>query len=295
MKKTPRISIVIPTYNRASDLERALKSLKAQTFINWEVLIIDNESVDNTDEVVSGFSDPRMKLFKIDNDGVIAASRNLGIREASGEYIAFLDSDDWWKPKKLEESVKCLETGADIVYHDLFLVTQSNQRFFWRRARSRDLRSPVFNDLIENGNTLLNSSVVVKRSILNEINGFSESRELIAIEDYDGWLRAAKITEKFKKIHKPLGYYWLGGGNTSSPERTLRTILALEARYPNIALSSGQGSNNYLHSYIKGRAEYKLKSYNKAKKHFELICWNRTPFLIYVKTLWMLFLINVSS
>ena len=113
MKKTPRISIVIPTYNRARDLERALKSLKAQTFINWEVLIIDNESVDNTDEVVSGFSDPRMKLFKIDNDGVIAASRNLGIREASGEYIAFLDSDDWWKPKKLEESVKCLEKSAD--------------------------------------------------------------------------------------------------------------------------------------------------------------------------------------
>ena len=102
-------------------------------------------------------------------------------------------------------------------------------------------------------------------------------------------------TEKFKKINKPLGYYWLGGGNTSSPERTLRTILALEARYPNIALSSGQGSNNYLHSYIKGRAEYKLKSYNKAKKHFKLICWNRTPFLIYVKTLWMLLLINISS
>lgn len=295
MKKTPRISIVIPTYNRASDLERALKSLKAQTFINWEVLIVDNQSVDNTDEVVSGFSDPRMKLFKIDNDGVIAASRNLGIREASGEYIAFLDSDDWWKPKKLEESVKYLETGADIVYHELFLVTQSNQHFFWRRARSRDLRSPVFNDLIENGNTLLNSSVVVKRSILNEINGFSESRELIAIEDYDGWLRAAQITEKFKRINKPLGYYWLGGGNSSSPEQTLRTISALEARYPNIAPSSGQGSNNYLHSYIKGRAEYKLKSYSKAKKHFELIFWNRTPFLIYVKTLWMLLLINISD
>lgn len=88
------VSIVIPTYNRAQDLERALKSLLAQTFCDWEALIVDNYSKDNTDELIKSFNDPRMKLFKIHNQGVIAASRNVGIKNAKGGYVAFLDSDD---------------------------------------------------------------------------------------------------------------------------------------------------------------------------------------------------------
>src|SRR3989338_2810117 len=100
----PIVSIVIPTYNRACDLERALKSVLAQTYSNWEALVVDNHSSDNTDDVVKSLNDSRLKLFKIHNDGVIAASRNAGVKHATGEYIAFLDSDDWWMPQKLEES-----------------------------------------------------------------------------------------------------------------------------------------------------------------------------------------------
>ena len=117
MDTIPVVSVIIPTYNRASDLKRALNSVQEQTFVNWEALVVDNNSEDNTDEIVIGFNDPRIKLFKINNDGVIAASRNKGIKEASGEYIAFLDSDDWWAPNKLELSVAALKAGSDIVYH----------------------------------------------------------------------------------------------------------------------------------------------------------------------------------
>ena len=119
------VSVVIPTYNRASDLKRALKSVLYQTYFNWEVLVIDNFSTDGTNELISEINDVRIKLFKIKNEGVIAASRNLGIKLSMGEYVAFLDSDDYWLPKKLEISLKFLKEGADIVYHDLHLFSKN--------------------------------------------------------------------------------------------------------------------------------------------------------------------------
>ena len=86
---TPLVSIVIPTYNHARYLGRALQSVLDQTYINWEAIIIDNHSTDNTDQLVASFSDSRIIYLKIHNNGVIASSRNAGIREAKGEWIAF--------------------------------------------------------------------------------------------------------------------------------------------------------------------------------------------------------------
>ena len=98
----PIVSIVIPTYNHAKFISKALKSVIDQTYKNWEAIIIDNESIDETYKLINNFNDQRIKYFKIANDGVIAKSRNLGINEAKGEWIAFLDSDDWWTKDKLE-------------------------------------------------------------------------------------------------------------------------------------------------------------------------------------------------
>ena len=124
----PLVSIIIPTYNRAEDLKRALQSVFDQTFTDWEVVVVDNHSIDNTDSLIESFNDPKIRLFKIYNEGVIAASRNLGLKHALGEYVAFLDSDDWWHPQKLEVSLKYLELGADVVYHSLFRVKKTNQK-----------------------------------------------------------------------------------------------------------------------------------------------------------------------
>jgi len=227
----PLISVIIPTYNRAHDLERALKSVRAQTYDSWEALVVDNHSNDDTDDVVARLNDQRISLYKVHNDGVIAKSRNVGIANSRGEYIAFLDSDDWWTPKKLEKSVACLANGADVVYHDLFLVKKPNQRRFWRTANTRPLRRPVFEDLIARGNGLTNSSVVVRASMLRAIGGLSEDRALIATEDFDAWLRIAAISDKFERIPSTLGYYWAGGGTMSNPARVLETIDAIETRY----------------------------------------------------------------
>ena len=111
----PLVSIVIPTYNHAPLLHRAIESIRAQTFTHWKAIIVNNFSTDDTVSVVESFSDNRIQLIDFANNGVIAASRNKGIELADGTYVAFLDSDDTWFPEKLEMCVGVLEKGADLV------------------------------------------------------------------------------------------------------------------------------------------------------------------------------------
>jgi glycosyltransferase involved in cell wall biosynthesis len=289
----PLVSIIIPTYNRAKDLKRALQSVFDQTFTNWEIVVVDNHSVDDTDSLIKSFNNQNIKLFKIHNEGIISASRNLGLKHALGEYIAFLDSDDWWLPKKLEESIKYMNQGADIVYHDLFYVTKPDQSFNWRRVRGRKLKSPIFYDLLESGNALPNSSVVVRKKLLNEIKGLSEDKDMVSSEDYDAWLRISKISEKFQKIPDVLGFYWAGGGNVTNPDRTLRYITALEKLYIDTTPDLNAQGRIFWLNYAKGRACFCLKDFKNANKHLSLNHWTRAPFVINLKTCWMLLIIGL--
>ena len=113
---TPLVSVIIPTYNQAHYLVRALQSVLDQTYINWEAIVIDNYSTDNTDEVMADFADPSVTYLKIHNNGVIAASRNEGIRAAKGEWVAFLDSDDWWEKNYISSRANLFSNS----YYDYF-------------------------------------------------------------------------------------------------------------------------------------------------------------------------------
>jgi glycosyltransferase involved in cell wall biosynthesis len=288
----PVISVVLITYNRASLLPRALTSVINQTYPHWEILVVDNHSEDDTDSVVAGYNDNRIRLLKVHNHGVMALSRNLGIREARGEYIAFLDSDDWWTPQKLEESLTYLEKGNDVVYHDLVLVTKPNQRVFWRKVKTRVLKNPAFEDLIANGNGLSNSSVVIRKNTLESIGGLSEDPSLIGTSDYDAWLRVARITEKFERIPQAHGYYWAGGGNISNPALTLKTVDAIEERYLTELVRLDKGGWT---AYSKGRSHYQLASYTNAKKHLKVVNQLHPPPLIRLKIYWMLVMIKLRE
>ena len=288
----PLVSIVIPTYNRARDLARALGSVMAQTCRNWEALVIDNHSDDGTAELVRKLNDPRIKLFEIHNQGVIAASRNLGIRNAMGEYVAFLDSDDWWAPQKLEESLKYLEQGADLVYHNLFIARKAPQTLF-RVMRGRSLKSPIFADLIRQGNSIANSSVVARKRLLVAIGGLSEDPNLIAIEDFDAWLRAAKVTEKFTLIPKILGFYWAGGGNVSNPGKSLRSLSAFEERYAAELQELKVDDGPWWINYARARAHYLLGEYAMTEISLHKLHWKEIPLPIAAKSLWMNFIISI--
>ena len=111
----PKVSVIVPTHNRASMLPRAVDSVLAQTFTDFELIIVDDASEDETPEVVAGMTDPRIRPFRHSHNRKLAATRNTGIANARGEYVAFLDDDDEFLPTKLERQVEALDSaGPDV-------------------------------------------------------------------------------------------------------------------------------------------------------------------------------------
>ena len=104
------VSIIMPSYNTAKFISETIDSVLMQTYTNWELIIVDDCSTDNTDEVVKSFlSDDRIKYIKNEKNSGAAFSRNRALREANGKWIAFLDSDDLWHPEKLEKQIRFME------------------------------------------------------------------------------------------------------------------------------------------------------------------------------------------
>lgn len=210
------VSVVIPTYNHAHFLGRALQSVVDQTYPNWEAIIIDNHSPDNTDQVIQSFNDPRITTLKIHNNGIIAASRNMGINVARGEWIAFLDSDDLWYPKKLEIAVNALheDPTIDVCSTDELLVNElnGNRRVLEYGPCSSDL----YKDLLVTGNRFSPSSVLVRREFLNRTKiRFRENEDFVTVEDYDLWMLLARAGAKFKCVRSVQGEYYIHATNNS--------------------------------------------------------------------------------
>ena len=270
-------SIIIPTYNRALDLKRALVSLTNQIYEKFEVLICDDGSTDNTFELANEFkSKLNINYKKIQNSGKPAIPRNLGIANAKGKYIAFLDSDDWWHENKLQLAFEYLEKGADLVYSDFYKVKSLMEKEI---VKVRELEENITIDLLKNGNAICNSSVVVRKSILDEVGFFNEGKEYIAWEDFDLWLRISKITNRFVHINQPLVYYWFGGGNISTSERTILTAQAIRRIYIRktdiepLWLYSSIGSGLFLNNRYKKSIPYLNKASNLSSgiKRFKML------------------------
>ena len=223
---TPLVSIVIPTYNHAHLLRKALSSIYGQTYKNWEVIIVDNHSRDNTDEIVKEFQHLNLKLLKINNNGVIGASRNMGIRHASGEWVAFLDSDDLWAPNKLEVCIANAHDNIDLIYHDLDIIREQPARFERKTLLVKQVKSPVTIDLLLGGNVICNSSVVVRKQLLDQIGGINENENIVGAEDFSTWLRISKLSERFHYIPVVLGSYLMHSQGNSQRNMSTPTRLA---------------------------------------------------------------------
>src|SRR5690349_3390116 len=106
---SPTISIILPTYNRAALIGETIASVRLQTYTTWELIIIDDGSDDHTEEVVAAIGDHRIRFYKAGRIGIGGAVKNIGLEKATGELIAFIDSDDLWAPTKLEKQVNALQ------------------------------------------------------------------------------------------------------------------------------------------------------------------------------------------
>jgi len=178
--------------------------------------VIDNHSTDDTDQILAEFSDLRMSVFKVVNNGSIAISRNKGCSYAKGEWLAFLDSDDYWAEDKLETCSKYFLLGVDLIYHNLKIFGESLKPQDNKKIKSRQLKTPVTIDLLLRGNTIATSSVVVRKTAIESVGGMNEAPELIGTEDYNTWLKISQQTEGFKHVGKELGFYRIHEANISN-------------------------------------------------------------------------------
>lgn len=211
----PTFSVVIPTFNRAAKLMRAIDSLNAQTYLNFEVIVCDDGSTDDTETRVQAASHNirfrALRYLRQPNWGGPASPRNMGIRAAAAEWICFLDSDDSWLPAKLEAVMAVLQ-NSDLIYHDCKWIYPTHTG---SHHATRTLVAPVFEDMMIRGHNavIINSSVTVRKKLLEQVGGCTEDRELIGVEDADLWLKIARITDRFTRISQPLALYYADGGN----------------------------------------------------------------------------------
>ena len=225
MTTKPYVSVVIPTFNHAKFLKKALDSVVAQTFQNWEAVVVNNFSTDNTIEVVNSFADPRIKLFNFSNNGVIAASRNHGLKEAAGDFIAFLDSDDVWYPNKLQKCVEQASAGYQFICHgELWINNDLTQRTVMYGPAS----NATYNRLLYKGNCISTSTTFIAKSLLDSVQGFDENPEIITTEDYDLWLRLAAKNPRTSFIPEVLGeFHRLADSASSSVLRNFAAELTV--------------------------------------------------------------------
>ncbi len=202
------VSVVIPAYNRAHTLPRAIESVLAQDHADLELLVVDDGSTDDTASILAGYDDPRLRVLRQETNRGVSAARNRGMREAQGAFIAFLDSDDEWRPAKLSRQLQIFARGT----RGLGLVYTGAETL---GLESRRTDTPAFRgDLLD---TLLlrnvlhgaGSSAMIKREVVETVGYFDE--DLPAIEDYDYWVRLARFfavdyaPEPLIRYHDPSG------------------------------------------------------------------------------------------
>lgn len=228
----PLVSVVIPAFNRASTIERSVRSVLTQDYQSLELIVVDDASTDGTADVLSSCPDPRLRVVRQPVNRGAAAARNRGIREARGSFVAFLDSDDEWLPGKLARQMDRFARGDS----RLGLVCTGLE---WVSAGRKTIVRPEHEGMVYNAmlqcNVLAGASGtgVVRRAVLDMIGGFDT--ELPAIEDYDFFLRVSRLFE-VACIPEPLARYYdqsdsAEGSNTRRVSRNFEANRAARAMF----------------------------------------------------------------
>lgn len=213
------ISVIIPLYNKENEIQRAIRSVLAQTIPDFEVIVVNDGSTDNSLEQAQKIADPRVRIISQENQGVSSA-RNNGVAKAKSQWIAFLDADDEWHPEFLESllSLKTQFPNADLLSSS---YTNVNSDGTSRLPRTSTLFSENWSGIITNFIEVLNvdspfnsSSFIVNKHTLNKIGGFKKGIQFG--EDVDIWIRLSLQT-KIAYINKPLSIYHKEAENRACP------------------------------------------------------------------------------
>ncbi|MBD2531228.1 glycosyltransferase family 2 protein [Nostoc flagelliforme FACHB-838] len=200
----PKVSVLIPAYNAMNYLPETMENVLSQTFTDFEVIVVNDGSSDETERWISQIKDPRVRLINQENQG-LSGARNTGIVHAKGEYITFLDSDDLWEPTKLEKQLRVLEGNPEValVYTWVAFIDETGKptgRVFKNQAEGDVWKKLTEHNIVECG-----SVAMVRRSCF-EVVGLFDRNLGSYLEDWDMWLRMAS-RYPFKVVKEPLVYY----------------------------------------------------------------------------------------
>lgn len=265
----PLVSIIIPVYNAASTLLETLKSVQSQSFRDFEIVLINDGSTDESPKLIQEWintSGLEVTLISQNNQG-LGASRNRGIEAAKGDWIALLDADDIWHEHKLKFLSEHLQSSADVgvYYHKVFNYNEKGQS-----ARpSKPVRTIL--ELLTNSNPLVPSAVVLRRGIAVK-HAFSEDRELHGAEDLHLWVRLLSDNILFQFNAEAITFYRVDGGMSNDLENHLQYVFNALAE-----LRKAGHIDHHIEVKAKARKHYeagrfyqKKGEFQRAKEHYRI-------------------------
>ena len=271
-------SVVIPAYNAERFIRQALDSVAKQTFTGYEIVVVDDGSTDGTAREIEAWAEanPAITLLLVrQSNGGIGAARNVGVRAARGQYVAFLDADDVWAERKLEIMVLHAQQlqAAELLCHDEWLVEDG------RRRGLRHGPYTTYRQLLFKGNSLSTSATVVTRAAVLNVGGFSEDPRFNGVEDYELWLRLAQSGCRIAYRHEPLGTYSVGSHGVTSrlEEHYAHCLNVLQAHF-----ESWRPQNAYYRYLMRKRRATVLRGAGRAFLHLGR---HREAFPWFVKSL----------
>jgi glycosyltransferase involved in cell wall biosynthesis len=259
------VSVIIPTYNRAHLIGRAIQSVLDQTYQNFEIILVDDGSIDDTEEVVKSFGDKRITYVRHTRNKGGAVARNTGIQAARGEYIAFQDSDDEWLPTKIEKQISIFKSAPKslgVVYTDMLRVLLEGTTEYWQSPTIKRgmLTNPERAEYQVFRLGLV--SALVKRHCFGEVGLFDE--RFPALQDLELFIRLS-MQYDFHHIKEPLVKYYEAEGISSNLKKqvTARTLL-VEMHYNEIKKNKRFLSKEY---FMIGKRLYFLGNVVEGRKY----------------------------
>uniref|UniRef100_A0A7C4RT37 Glycosyltransferase family 2 protein n=1 Tax=Desulfatirhabdium butyrativorans TaxID=340467 RepID=A0A7C4RT37_9BACT len=226
----PLVSVIIPTYNRSAFLRNAIQSVLKQTFRNFEILVVDDASQVNVEQIIDELGDCRIRLFRHDRNRGEAAARNTGVLYAKGEYLAFLDDDDEWLAEKLEKQVSVLSNeppSVGGVYTGFFVVDITDETLLYTKIPS--ISGTIYRELLRHNAIGTPSTLMIRRACIDRVGLFDGS--IVYGVDHDLYLRIARYFT-FACIPEPLVRYHVHDARMSNdPDVVLRGMKALTQKY----------------------------------------------------------------
>jgi len=230
MSPRPLVSVIMPTHNRAGLIGQSLRSVLDQTCQDFEILVADDASTDDTEAVTAALGDPRIRYERLPRAGRPAVPRNAALRRARGRYIAFLDSDDLWLPAKLERQLDLLARRPELLGCATNIRILPEGRDNAHRLE-RDLTA-TFADTVRFSVPLTNSSMLLDAAVLDAVGLLDEDPALRGTEDHDYWLRILRHRDRsLVVLAETLTAYRLHGGNLLGVDDASRELAMLKIIY----------------------------------------------------------------